>query len=104
MSEDPPEPLRTDPQWETDFGPPAGRVRRLVYAAICVASVLGFFAVVLTSYGTTKTEPAKIDTDIPIWVFFIPFTIMLLVVAIYGERFALWIQKKAGWSNEDDED
>jgi len=104
MSEDRPETKRTEAEWETDFGPPAGRVRRLVYALICIVVVFGFLAVVLATGGTTETKPATIDTDIPAWVFFIPFTVLLVAGALYGERLALWIQKKAGWSNQDDEE
>lgn len=104
MPEDRPKSLRSDPEWQTDFGPPAGRVRRLIYALICIAVVFGFLGVVLATGGTPKSKPATIDTDIPTWALFTPFTFLLLAIALYAERVALWIQKKAGWSNQEDED
>jgi len=77
------------------------RGRRLIYAAICIAVVFGFFGLVLYTGGTKETKPAVIDTDIPTWLLFIPF---MLVITFFGERAALWIQKKVGLDNSEDED
>lgn len=104
MTEEQPKSIRTEPEWETDFGPPMSRGRRLIYAVICIAVVFGFFGLVLYTGGTKETKPAVIDTDIPTWLLFIPFTALLLVIALYGERAALWIQKKVGLDNSEDED
>jgi hypothetical protein len=92
----------TNAEWETDFGPPTSKTKRLLWAIGCIVFVLGFLAIAIFAGGSSPTPPAKMDTGIPTWVFFIPFAILLVVIGLTAERIALWIQRKMKWKPDVD--
>jgi len=88
---------QTDPEWSTDFGPPANKRKRVLWALGCIVFVLGFLAFAIFSGGPSPKDTAKLQTGIPTWILFIPFAILLVVISLSGERIALWIQRKRNW-------
>jgi len=87
----------TTPEWQSDFGPPASKAKRYLWALACIVFVLGFLGFAIYSGRSTPTVPAKLDTGIPTWVLFIPFAVLLVVIGLTAERIALWIQRKLNW-------
>ena len=104
---------RTNPEWETDFGPRAGRAKRILLAGLCASIVLGFLGLVLWMSGSSGSagsggiaSPRATGSSgggTPIWVYFAPFAVMLVVIAVCGETVALRIQRKMGWKPDTDE-
>lgn len=91
---------RIEPEWGSDFGPPAGRLKRLLWAAACIAFVIAFLTYVVVVYRPESPAPAAWDFDVPVWVVFVPFAVLLVVLSLASEKIALWIQRKCGWKSE----
>jgi len=96
-----------DPEWTTDFGPPASKRKRIALASLCIVLVLGFLGVAIWAGQSSpsrfaEARPGKLDTGIPTWILFIPFAIFLVAIGLYAERIALWIQRKLNWKPDVD--
>ncbi len=93
---------RTEPEWHTDFGPEASRLKRALWAVVCMAVVIGFLVAALSLGKPTKPAASATSSGIPVWVYFVLFSIFLLVISLTGEKIALRIKAKMGWDKNDE--
>ncbi len=81
---------RPNVRWENDFGPDTAMWKRYLMAAICMALVLGFLAVAIFVLGDAGSG-APIDFRNA--AAFIGGMVLLLVIALRGERWAIRIRR-----------
>ncbi len=96
------ETMRTEPEWDTDFGPDTSRPKRILWAVLCCTLIIAFLVAAVGLGKPSKPLDPATTSGIPVWIFFVAYSILALVISLTGEKIALRIQAKLGWNKGDE--